>query len=149
VRFKVRGSGFRVRVRCNPRAIAWPTSFHLVPSQRRKPIATVIDLLRTVPLPRRAISVVNDGSRWDAGGARRDRRALRRVDQRRENRGKGRTIRAAWRARAIGSAIQDADLELDPSQRPGRAWPDADVVRLALSDRVGAASASRWPAIEC
>lgn len=84
-------------------------------------VVSVIERLRTIPLPgRREIVVVNDGSRD------RTREALDSVTDRHpdvtvihvpDNRGKGHALRVGF-ARTTGAvvAVQDADLELDPAQ---------------------------------
>lgn len=84
-------------------------------------IGTVIERLLTMPLPaEREIIVVNDGSRDGT------RQALDALDGRspalkivhiQVNRGKGHAVRVGFgRATGTVTAIQDADLELDPSQ---------------------------------
>lgn len=100
-------------------------------------IATVVRQLLSVPLPApREIIVVNDGSR-DGTQAALD--ALTeaipslRIVHVQQNRGKGHAVRVGF-ARATGTitAIQDADLELDPAQLAGLVAPilagEADVV---------------------
>jgi glycosyltransferase involved in cell wall biosynthesis len=84
-------------------------------------IAEVIDRLRTIALPiPREIIVVNDGSRDGTGAvltemSARDPQLT--IVNLAENRGKGHAVRTGLsRSRGSITAIQDADLELDPSQ---------------------------------
>lgn len=91
-------------------------------------IGTVVRLLLTMPLPApREIIVVNDGSR---DGTREALDALRaesdvlEVVHLPQNRGKGHAVRTGFaRARGTVVAIQDADLELDPTQLSGLVAP--------------------------
>jgi glycosyltransferase involved in cell wall biosynthesis len=94
-------------------------------------IGTVIRLLLTMPLPApREIIVVNDGSR---DGTRKALEALQSsttepgmldVVHLPKNRGKGHAVRTGFaRARGTVIAIQDADLELDPTQLSGLVAP--------------------------
>lgn len=90
-------------------------------------IGTVIRLLLAMPLPApRQIIVVNDGSR---DGTRDVLEALSaepslEVVHLTSNRGKGHAVRAGLaRARGTVVAIQDADLELDPTQLAGLVAP--------------------------
>jgi glycosyltransferase involved in cell wall biosynthesis len=100
-------------------------------------IAAVIDRLLTIDLPiSREIIVVNDGSR-DGTAAVLDsmsgRTALLKIVHLQQNQGKGHAVRVGLAA-SMGTitAIQDADLELDPAQLAGLIEPilsgEADVV---------------------
>jgi len=132
---RVQGSTLRVQSARN--RVADLISIIVPVYNEESTIATVVDLLRTVPLPAaREIIVVNDGSRDGT------RAALDAIDGRfpevsivnvPENRGKGHAIRVGLtRTRGSVAAIQDADLELDPSQLGSLVAPilagDADVV---------------------
>jgi glycosyltransferase involved in cell wall biosynthesis len=100
-------------------------------------IAEVIQRLLTIDLPApREIIVVNDGSR-DGTGNVLDRLAgtssVLTIVHAPENRGKGAAVRLALgKSRGSVTAIQDADLELDPAQLAGLVEPilrgEADVV---------------------
>lgn len=84
-------------------------------------IAAVVDRLLTVPLPLdREIIVVNDGSKDGTRGvldALPPRDGVLTVVHLPENRGKGFAVRTGFsRTRGTITAIQDADLELDPAQ---------------------------------
>ena len=131
------GSGFALRVQSARSRVADLISIIVPVYNEESTIATVIDLLRTVPLPAaREIIVVNDGSRdgtratLDAIDGRFPEVSIVNVP---ENRGKGHAIRVGLaRTRGSVAAIQDADLELDPSQLGSLVAPilagDADVV---------------------
>jgi len=100
-------------------------------------VGLVIDNLLRMPLPAaREIIVVNDGSR-DGTRAALDaldgRHAELHIVHVQQNRGKGYAVRVGFgRATGTVTAIQDADLELDPTQLAGLVAPilsgDADVV---------------------
>mgnify|MGYP003353248096 CR=1 FL=1 len=91
-------------------------------------IGLVIERLLTMPLPaEREIIVVNDGSRdgtravLDAIDGRSPALQIVHIE---ENRGKGHAVRVGFaRARGTVTAIQDADLELDPTQLAGLVAP--------------------------
>lgn len=113
-------------------------------------IGTVIRLLLTMPLPApREIIVVNDGSH---DGTRQALEALRAepgmldIVHLPQNRGKGHAVRTGFaRARGTVVAIQDADLELDPTQLSGLVAPIlAGTTRVVYGSRFlnGAGEAS-------
>jgi glycosyltransferase involved in cell wall biosynthesis len=116
-------------------------------------IAAVVDRLLTVPLPLdREIIVVNDGSKDGTRGvldALPPRDGVLTVVHLPENHGKGFAVRTGLsRTRGTITAIQDADLELDPVQLADLVVPIVEGTAVAVyGSRFLAGSAAGVPAV--